>query len=62
MIIIIIIIIIVFLGLHPWYMEVPWPGVELELQLQAFTTATTMPELSHICDHTAHSNTRSITH
>ena len=31
-------------------MEVPGLGAELELQLQAFATATAMPDLSHICD------------
>ena len=30
----------VFLGPHLWYMEVPRLGVELELQLLAYTTAT----------------------
>ena len=29
-----------FLGPHPWHMEVPRLGFELELQLLAFTTAT----------------------
>ena len=29
-----------FLGLHPWPMEVPRPGFESELQLLAYTTAT----------------------
>ena len=36
------------LGPHPWHMEVPRPGVEWELQLLAYTTATQDP--SHICD------------
>ena len=31
-----------FLGLHPWHMEVPGLGVESELQLPAYTTATAM--------------------
>ena len=31
-------------------MEVPRLGVELELQLLAYTTATAMPDPSHICD------------
>ena len=31
-------------------MEVPWLGVELELQLLAYTTATEMLDLNHICD------------
>ena len=31
-------------------MEVPRLGVESELQLLAYTTATAMPNLSHVCD------------
>ena len=31
-------------------MEVPRLAVELELQLPAYTTATAMPDLNHICD------------
>ena len=31
-------------------MAVPRLGVESELQLQAYTTATAMPALSHTCD------------
>ena len=31
-------------------MEVPRLGVELELQLPAYTTATSMPDPSHVCD------------
>ena len=31
-------------------MEVPTPGVQLELSLTAYTTATTMQDLSHICN------------
>ena len=31
-------------------MEVPRLGVELELQLPAYATATAMPDPSHICD------------
>ena len=38
-----------FLGLHPWYMEVSRLGVELGLQLLAYTTTTVMWDLSHIC-------------
>ena len=30
---------LLFLGLHPWHMDVPRLGVELELQLLAYTTA-----------------------
>ena len=32
------------------HMEVPRLGVELELQLLAYTTATAAADLSHICD------------
>jgi len=39
-----------FSGLHPWQMEVPRLGVELELQLQAYTTATSMPDPNCVCD------------
>ena len=38
-----------FLG-HPWHMEVPSLGVELELQPLAYTTATAMPDPSCVCD------------
>ena len=31
-------------------MEVPRLGVDLELQLSAYTTATAMQALSHVCD------------
>ena len=31
-------------------MEVPRLGVELELQLQAYTIAVAIPDLSRICD------------
>ena len=40
----------VFLGLHPWHMEVPRLRVESGLQPPAFTTATTTPDLSCVCD------------
>ena len=39
-----------FLGLHLWHMEVPRLGVELGPQLPAYTTATAMPDPSHVCD------------
>ena len=39
-----------FLRPHPRHMEVPGLGVELELQLPAYTTAIATPDLSHICD------------
>ena len=35
---------------YPQNMEVPKLGVDSELQLLAFTTATAMPDPSHICD------------
>ena len=38
-----------FLGLQPWHVEVPRLGVESELQLQAYTTATAMPDPSRNC-------------
>ena len=37
-----------FLGPHLIYMEVSRLGVESVLQLQAYTTATAMPDPSHI--------------
>ena len=40
----------VFLWPHPWYMEVPRLEVKSELLLLAYTTATAMPDPSHICD------------
>ena len=40
----------VFSGPHLWHMEVHRLGVELELYLQAYTTATATWELSHICN------------
>ena len=40
----------VFLGLHPQHMEIPGLGVELELQLPAYTRATATPDPSHVCD------------
>ena len=39
-----------FLGPNMQYMEVPRLGIELELQLLAYTTATAMPDMNHICD------------
>ena len=39
-----------FLGLHSQHMEVPRLGVESELQLPAYTTATTTLDPSHVCD------------
>ena len=39
-----------FLKPHLWHVEVTRLGVKLELQQQAFTTATAMPDLGCICD------------
>ena len=41
---------LVFLGPHPWHMEVPRLGVKSELQLVAYATAIAMPDPSHICN------------
>ena len=38
-----------FLGSHLRHMEGPRLGVELELQLRTYTTATAMPHPSHLC-------------
>ena len=40
----------VFLGPHPRHTEFPRLGVELELQLPAYTTATAMPNPCHVCN------------
>ena len=39
-----------FLGSYPWHVEVPRLGVESELLLLAYTTATATPHLNHVCD------------
>ena len=39
-----------FLGPHPQHTEVPRLGVESELQLPAYTTATATWDLSNVCD------------
>ena len=44
------------------HMEVPRLGVKLESQLPAYATAPATQDPSHVCDATAHSNTRSLTH
>ena len=41
---------VVFLGPHPWHMEVPKLGVELKLLLTAYARATAMPDPSWVCD------------
>ena len=38
-----------FFWLYPWHMEVPRLGVELELQLPSYATATATWDPSHIC-------------
>ena len=40
----------IFLGTHRRYLEVPRLGVQTELQLLAYTTATARPYPSHIYD------------
>ena len=39
-----------FLGPHPPHMEVPNLGVELELKLPAYTTATATQDQIRVCD------------
>ena len=39
-----------FLGPHPWHMEVPSLGVKSEPQLPAYTTATATQDPSRTCD------------
>ena len=39
-----------FLRTHPKYMEFPSLGLESELQLPAYTTATATRDLNHICN------------
>ena len=41
---------LVFSGPHLRHLEVPRPGVKSELKPLAYTTATAMRDLSHICD------------
>ena len=58
---------VVFLGPHPWHMEVPRLEVELDLWLLAYATATETPDLScvwavSVTYTTACGNTRSLTH
>ena len=40
----------VYCGRHLWHMEVPRLGVESELQLLAYTTATATQDPRHVCD------------
>ena len=61
--VVVVVVILVFLGPHLWYMEVPRLGVQSELYLLAYTTATATPDPSHICNlHHSHGNPRSLTH
>ena len=39
-----------FLELHLWHMEVLRLGIDSELQLPAYTTATATPDPSRVCD------------
>ena len=41
---------IYFLGPYPWHVDVPRLGVESQLQLPAYTTATAIRDPSCICD------------
>ena len=43
------IVLFIFLGLHLRHMKVPRLGVESELQLPAYASATTTPDPCHIC-------------
>ena len=45
-----------FLRSHPWHLEVPRLGVQWELQLLAYATATATPDPSRVCD--LHRSTR----
>ena len=40
----------IYLFMYPWHMEVPRLGVQLQLQLPAYVTATATPDLSCVCD------------
>ena len=52
-----------FLGPHPWRMDVPRLGVELELQPPATATATAMPDPNHIWTYaTAQGNAEYLTY
>ena len=44
-------------------MDIPRLGIELELQLPTYTTATATQDLNHVCDYTAaHSSASSFSH
>ena len=52
-----------FLGPHLQHMEIPRPGVKLELQLPAYAIATATPDPSRICDpHYSSWQHQSLTH
>ena len=51
---------LIFLGPHLPRWEVPRLGVELELQLPAYTTAAATPDPSQVCE--LHGNARTLTH
>ena len=40
----------VFLGPHPWHMEVPRLGIQSKLKPLAYATTTAMRDPSHVCD------------
>ena len=40
----------VFLGPHLWHRKIPKLGVESEVQLPTYTTATARQDLSCVCD------------
>ena len=44
------VVVCLFLGSHLWHMVVPRLGVQLELRLPAYTTATATWDLNCICD------------
>ena len=46
----VIIYLLIFLGPHPWHIEVPRLGVKLELQLTAYAMATATRDPSRVCD------------
>ena len=41
---------LLFRAIPMWHMEAPKLGVELELQLPTYTTATATRDQSHVCD------------
>ena len=51
-----------FLGPHLWHMKALRLGVELELQLPAYTTATATPDRAMSVTHATYGHTGSLTH